>query len=464
MPLACRGNAWLITTLKCNVKYDMIVLLPTMEDNHLKINTLAVRNFRCYREKTFKFHPSVNLIVGQNAAGKTAVLDAVSVAIASWILGFKKKNDKKSLELADATLSYVEKEGEPQFVEAWPVVVAATGVVKEQSIDWERSKASPSGNTRYGEASELISLAKQCDENLERDILLPLISYYGTMRLWQDPKASKAKPSLTKSASKPSRLDGYKHCVDPRIGLKELVAWFARQEWQAYQVGKESTMLTVVRKAVVSCIENAEHLHYDPKREELILTLKDSGPQPFSLLSDGQRCVLALIADIAQKAALLNPHLGENVLENTEGVVLIDELDLHLHPKWQRHVIEDLRTTFPKVQFICTTHSPFLIQSLRSSEELIMLDGLAPAQLANKTLEDIADGVMDVNTPEVSHRYAEMKGVATEYLKTLNKARSAPENKLQQYKERLADSLAPYADNPAYQAFLEMQRVAKLGE
>lgn len=430
----------------------------------MKLNTLSVKNFRCYKDRTFQFNPQVNLIVGQNATGKTAVLDAVSVAIATWILGFKKKNDKKSLYPTDATLSYVEKEGESQFVEAWPVLVSATGVVQDQSVEWERSKDSPTGNTRYGNATSLTALAKRCDEQLSEDINLPLISYYGTMRLWQDPKASKVKPSLTKSTAKPSRLDGYKHCVDPRIALKELVAWFARQEWQAFQEGKESTMLKVVRTAVISCIENAEYLRYDPKREELLLTLKDAEPQPFNLLSDGQRCVLALVADIAQKAARLNPHLGDEVLNKTEGIVLIDELDLHLHPKWQRHVIEDLRKTFPKVQFICTTHSPFLIQSLRSSEELIMLDGLAPAQLANKTLSDIAVGVMDVNSPDTSSRYAEMKGVATEYLKSLDEAESAPEDKLQQYKDRLADSIAPYADNPAFQAFLEMQRVAKLGE
>ncbi|EKM15321.1 recF/RecN/SMC N terminal domain protein [Vibrio harveyi] len=430
----------------------------------MKLNTLSVKNFRCYKEKTFQFNPQVNLIVGQNATGKTAVLDAVAVAIATWILGFKKKNDKKSLYPTDATLSYVEKEGESQFVEAWPVLVSATGVVKNNVVEWERSKDSPTGNTRYGNATSLTALAKTCDEQLSENINLPLISYYGTMRLWQDPKAYKAKPSLTKSTTKPSRLDGYKHCVDPRIALKELVAWFARQEWQAFQEGKESTMLTVVRKAVIGCIENAEHLRYDPKREELLLTLKGSEPQPFNLLSDGQRCVLALVADIAQKAARLNPHLGHEVLNKTEGIVLIDELDLHLHPKWQRHVIEDLRNTFPKVQFICTTHSPFLIQSLRSSEELIMLDGLPPAQLANKTLSDIAVGVMDVNSPDTSSRYEEMKGVATEYLKLLDESESAPEDKLQQYKERLAESIAPYDDNPAFQAFLEMQRVAKLGE
>lgn len=354
----------------------------------MKLQALSVQNFRCYEERTIPLHPQINLIVGKNATGKTAVLDAAAVAIATWLLGFKTKNDKKSLEVSDATLTYVEKEDESQFVEEWPVVVSASGFVKGQNISWERSKESPKGNTRYGNAGEIISLAKQCDENLANDTTLPLISYYGTMRLWQDPKASKAKPSLTKNTNKPSRLDGYKHCVDPRISLKGLVAWFARQEWQAFQLGKEPAMLTVVRKAVVGCIENAESLRYDPKREELLLTIKGSEPQPFSLLSDGQRCVLALVADIAQKAALLNPHLGEEVLEQTEGVVLIDELDLHLHPKWQRHVIEDLRTTFPKIQFICTTHSPFLIQSLRSSEELIMLDGLVPSQLANQTFSN----------------------------------------------------------------------------
>lgn len=284
------------------------------------------------------------------------------------------------------------------------------------------------------------------------------------MRLWQDPRASKVKPSTKPSKSKPSRLDGYKHSVDPRIALKELVAWFARQEWEAFQLGKEPVMLKVVRKAVVGCIENAEHLRYDPKREELVLTLKGKEPQPFNLLSDGQRCVLAVVADIAQKAARLNPQFGEAVLRETDGVVLIDELDLHLHPKWQRSLIEDLRRTFPKIQFICTTHSPFLIQSLRSSEELIMLDGQSPVTLANKTLEDIAVGIMSVNSPEVSNRYKEMKGVATEYLKTLDEAKGSPKDKLENYKNRLAESLAPYADNPAFQAFLELQRVAKLGE
>ena len=171
-----------------------------------------------------------------------------------------------------------------------------------------------------------------------------------------------------------------------------------------------------------------------------------------------------MIGDLVRRAVLLNPQLGEKVLEETPGIVLIDELDLHLHPKWQRRIIEDLRRTFPKIQFIATTHSPFLIQSLRSGEELIMLDGQPTAELGNKSLEEIARGIMGVSRPEVSERYEEMKTVARNYLETLELADKAPEDKLEAFKQELAKSIAPYADNPAFQAFLEMKRAAKLGE
>lgn len=101
--------------------------------------------------------------------------------------------------------------------------------------------------------------------------------------------------------------------------------------------------------------------------------MREHGAQPFFNLSDGQRCMLAMVGDIAQKAAKLNPQFGNQVLFETPGVVLIDELDLHLHPRWQRQVISDLRRTFPKIQFICTTHSPQLIGQVKS-EEIILLD------------------------------------------------------------------------------------------
>lgn len=92
------------------------------------------------------------------------------------------------------------------------------------------------------------------------------------------------------------------------------------------------------------------------------------------------------------------------------------------------------------------------------------MDGQPTAQLGNKTLEEIARGIMGIPNPQMSLRYEEMKEKAKQYLEILEEADQAPEEKLETFKERLADTIAPYADNPAFQAFLEMKRTARFGE
>jgi predicted ATP-binding protein involved in virulence len=80
-------------------------------------------------------------------------------------------------------------------------------------------------------------------------------------------------------------------------------------------------------------------------------------------LSDGEKCLLAMVGDLARRLAIANPSL-ENPLQG-EGVVLIDEIELHLHPKWQREIIPALTRTFPNCQFIATTHSPQVISEVK---------------------------------------------------------------------------------------------------
>ena len=89
------------------------------------------------------------------------------------------------------------------------------------------------------------------------------------------------------------------------------------------------------------------------------MELEDGRSLPFDFLSDGMRNFVAMMADIAHRCVLLNPQLQDRALTETSGVVLIDELDLHLHPAWQKKVLNSLLTIFPKIQFIITTHSPF---------------------------------------------------------------------------------------------------------
>ena len=111
---------------------------------------------------------------------------------------------------------------------------------------------------------------------------------------------------------------------------------------------------------------------------------------PYGILSSGYKGIVRLVADIAYRAIKLNPHLGENAVVQTQGEVLIDEIDMHLHPKWQKTIVADLKRTFPGIQFIVTSHSPFIIQSLQS-DEVINLNGEVSDNPSVKSIEDIAE-------------------------------------------------------------------------
>lgn len=442
----------------------------------MRIDRLSVRHFKGFAEREFTLHPEFNLIVGVNGTGKTSALDALAIAAGSWFLGVRDA-DSRHIRPSEIMLGRFEHEQiddtgqrhrSVQWEPLFPCEVAAQGEVQGQTIRWKRALNSATGRTTYGEATAIKRLATEADQAIRqgRDILLPLISYYGTGRLWLEPREAfqVSDPMQVANKDEQSRLAGYWNSVDPRLSVSQLTRWIARQSWIAYQQhNRVPPVLRAVKEAILSCIEDARDLSFDAALGEVVVEFSGS-TQPFSNLSDGQRCMLAMVGDMAQKAAKLNPQLGDRVLRETPGVVLIDELDLHLHPRWQRRVVEDLRRTFPRIQFMCTTHSPFLIQSLRSGEELLMLDGQPTAELANLSIEDIAQGIQRVANPRVSLRYEAMKGAAKHYLQTLDEAASAPTETLDAFRQRLADTIKPYADNPAFQAFLEMKRAAKLGD
>ncbi len=434
----------------------------------MRIDHLTVSNFKGFAERELSFNPEFNLVVGENGSGKTSVLDALSVAAGSWFLGLR-GYDTRHIHLDDVRLESFSSGDSMSWEQQFPCTVEALGEIAGRVITWKRALNTADGRTTYVGARNVKKLGAEADQAVRegKNMTLPLISYYSTGRLWNVPREQARVKEADKIKGKGalSRLGAYRNSVDPRLSVPELVEWIARESWRAFQQrGEYSATFAVGREALIRNVEGASAVDFDAEFGEVIVKFKNGERQPFNNLSDGQRCMLALVGDLARKAATLNPHLGENVLAETPGVVLIDELDLHLHPKWQRRVIEDLRTVFASVQFICTTHSPFLIQSLRSGEELVMLDGQPTANLSDLSLNEIARGIQGVERPDVSARYETMTQTATAYLETLEEAAGAPEEKLGHYRTKLAESIAPYADNPAFQAFLEMKRVAMLGE
>ena len=219
----------------------------------------------------------------------------------------------------------------------------------------------------------------------------------------------------------------------------------------------------------------------------------------FDDLSDGYKMILTMVFDVVRQMVILNPHLGNETLEKTDGIILIDELDLSLHPHWQRIVVDSLKKTFPLVQFIVTTHSPFIIQSLNSGEvidleackgevleshwtplkkKVVKSDEIerigdtvagiawpsAKGVYENKSLEDVAEDVMGVEIPQRSARLQRMYEVAKQYYAKLKELKGAPSAELDRLNNELDELSAPFSDNVAYHAFLEMERLAAMAE
>jgi predicted ATP-binding protein involved in virulence len=394
----------------------------------MRITSLNICNFKGFQERTLSFHPHFNLIIGENGAGKTSVLEALSIAAGSWFLGLR-GYDSRNIRQEDVRLARLESGEQVHWEAQYPCVIEAHGVLSEPSTTrtWARALHSPGGRTTYGGARAIKEAAASADAAVRagEEVTLPLISYYSTGRLWDVPREQARLSDNPEGRGKNgrSRLEGYRNSVDPRISVSELVRWVARESWRTFQQGgRPSEVFSVARRALIQNLDCSQDVYFDAALGEVIVIFEGGASQPFSNLSDGQRCMLALVGDLARKAATLNPHLGADVLARTPGVVMIDELDLHLHPRWQRRVIEDLRATFPALQFICTTHSPFLIQSLREGAELLMLTGQPADRLENKPLDEIARGIQGIDQPQVSARYAEMKGAAHRYLDLLERA------------------------------------------
>jgi len=151
------------------------------------------------------------------------------------------------------------------------------------------------------------------------------------------------------------------------------------------------------------------------------------------------------------------------VLLESPGIVLIDELDVHLHPKWQRQVVEDLKRTFPCIQFVCTSHSPFIIQSLKEGE-LRTLDPseIPPSDYANDSIEDIAEHIQHVEVPQQSQHAQKLAKITQRYYKLLEDESLDKDSKvLLKAEAEYRTASKRYSANPGLSAILELKALAR---
>lgn len=168
-------------------------------------------------------------------------------------------------------------------------------------------------------------------------------------------------------------------------------------------------LLRTVERAIcrsferISGAKNAS-LFFDLDTHKLVLEFESANgqAQKFAMdeMSDGYKNTLSMIGDLAYRMVVLNPILGEQVLEKTPGVVLIDEIDLHLHPQWQQTILSDLHAIFPEVQFIVSSHAPAVINSVPREQIRILDHGeifMPAAQTYGRDANSILREVMNVS-------------------------------------------------------------------
>lgn len=334
----------------------------------MKLHRLHLQNFRAFQDVTLQLHPEVTLLVGLNASGKSTLLDALAVAAGAWLRGTAQVADQDpGIRPNDARL--IRQEGELSTVNpSFPVVVEAEGTVSGRNLHWRRELRSLKGRTTRADARELQEQARETEAAATRDpeVDLPLLAFFGTGRRWVEKQRSTGN-------APDSRMLGYSACLEMASQTRLFEDWMKRRTADrlqrldaAMERGQgtvQSPHLDAVTTAACGMLPGVRRFFYSLNHDELRVEFADGRLLPFDRLSDGQRSLVTLASELAWRAAQLNPHHGGDAPRRVEGVVLIDEIELHLHPGWQRTVLESLRTTFPRLQFILSTHSPQVLAS-----------------------------------------------------------------------------------------------------
>lgn len=359
------------------------------------IRRLELQNFAAFEALELELDEALTVLVGRNATGKSSILEALAIALGGFVSGFRsgKYDHPISPRVVRMAASGLAK---------FPCRVSAELLVGERSVRSTRELRSITGRTTTGESAELRGLAREMEEQLGSDSRgpLPVVAYYGPGRLW----VHKRQARTARQAKGPTRvrklwaspLRGYEAALDAASDPKGLGQWLSYREhvWlQAYATDPSVSIprfadVEAVSRAACGCLEAATDLRYDIRYQELRVTFDDGRVLPFGRLSDGQRNLVALAADLAWRIMQLNGYLGAAALDQTRGVVLIDEVDLHLHPAWQWDVLANLRKIFPAVQFVVTTHAGPVISSAPAGT-VRLLDGSRVVDVGSTAGKDI---------------------------------------------------------------------------
>lgn len=410
----------------------------------MKIDTIHIKNFKGIADKIFRLNTHFTVFIGDNATGKTSILDALAVSLGSFFIELGIGINTRTIQPHEVRTINTNGQARPQL----PVSIIADATFNGKALSWKREILKQKTTSKDAKAISQLAenLMKQSRAN--HVVVFPIIAYHGTGRLW----AEHEKTGFQKQEE--GIKMAYNNCLSAKSSSKEFLEWYKTQEDSIAKFDQplDKAHLKAFKKTVLSLIpdDRWQDMAFDRKQDELMGVFTDEEGQKHKLtyrqLSDGFRNIIGLAADIAYRCIQLNPHLGENAVTDTPGVVLIDELDLHLHPNWQRHVVADLKNAFPNIQFVATTHSPFIVQSLEA-DELINLDNNIETAPNDLSIDEVSTLFMGVKS-EFAEKNADLEQKSTSIIQRLQANEPVDEQEIKEI------------SNPAVRAFLELTKMA----
>lgn len=350
----------------------------------MQLRSLQLQNLGRFYNLEIDFAPTpqkpskVTLLIGNNGSGKTSILRALATNL-SW-LAARIRSEKASGSAFPEEVVANSSSSSLASIK----VCDSLGVEFQWSIAKTQRGRKAQFSSNYSGATQL---ARQYREQLteQPEASLPLIVFYPVERVVLDV------PLKIRQKHNFYQLDGYDNALNQGVDFRRFFEWFREREdienemgasfqqlgklevikqqladkpealqaiLQILNTGKDK-QLEAVRSAISQFIPEFSNLRVQRKPRLHMAVDKNGETLNVLQLSQGEKSLMALVGDIARRLAMMNPSL-ENPLEG-KGVVLIDEVDMHLHPQWQRGIIDRLTSTFPNCQFVLTTHSPLVI-------------------------------------------------------------------------------------------------------
>lgn len=331
----------------------------------MKIDYLYIENFRGIHKLEISNFSNLNVITGINGAGKSSILHVIKILL-SWLIARIRNAKGNGIAITDKDITMGKN-------------YCLLKIGMDNGLTWQLYKQRANVRTKAEyktELSNMTAYANRIAEELGKDASsnILLIDSYGVNRIVSET------PMRVRAAHKLNPIDALSIEMSNSVNFHEFFIWFREMEdienEQLRNTGvlSKDRRLEAVRKTIPSMFDGYADFRVQRSPKKAFVITKGNAKLDFNQLSDGEKSYMALVFDMARKMAMTHPNL-DNPLEG-EGIVLIDEIDLHLHPSWQRDVIGKLQRIFPHCQFFITTHSPHVVScvNITAGDKLIVID------------------------------------------------------------------------------------------